>query len=54
MEIPRNEPDRLATPQEREELNRLLGSYGLVDATLFDMPEDTQYDDEKWIIRGKN
>lgn len=34
---------RIATPEEREELQRALGQQGLVDATLFDWPVEIEH-----------
>ena len=43
--------ERLITPEEKERLQRALASYGLVDATLFDMPEDIPHpNDRKWAV----
>lgn len=47
------ESERLVTPEEREELNRILGAYGLYNASQDIYPTIEHPEDDKWIIRGE-
>lgn len=49
------EMERLINDEEKERLERALGSYGLVDALLYDTPLQIEHpEDDSWIIKSEN
>lgn len=42
--------ERLITDEEKERLQRALASYGLVDATLFELVPQKNHEDIRWAV----